>query len=369
MASIEDMALTFLPGIGVKGRVHLLECFGDAAAVFRASEEELVERAQLRPEAAHSLRKAGSSLQKAEKELAYCRRHGITPVASTDPDYPPLLREMPDYPSLLYVVGEVGALVRRTLAVVGTREATPYGQVTCSRLVESLAERVDDLCIVSGMAYGIDIAAHRAALAAGVPTVGVLANVLPAVAPAPHAAVGREVLQRGGALVSEINSQTPQNGSAFLARNRIIAGLCAGTLVIESPAVGGSLHTAACADGYHRAVMAVPGRVGDKSSFGTNNLIASHTAQLVQTADDIIREMMWDVDAEALRPAAAASLQPLTGEEERLLACFPDADPIAVEELALRSGLDLGALAALTIGLELSGFVRQLPGNRYLKIR
>ena len=365
---LATIALRMTPGIGVKGAVHLLEIFGDAPALFAASFDELTGRAELRPDLARAIVQR-TGFAKAEKELRYCARHGLTPLVATDPDYPPLLRELPDYPAVLYVQGDVGALALRCLSVVGTRRATAYGQLACNRLVEGLAERVPNLCIVSGLAFGIDAAAHRAALAHGVPTVAVLANVLPGVQPAQHGPLARELLNAGGALVTEIDSQTPQKGTGYLARNRIIAGLSAGTLIVESPASGGSLHTAACADDYHRAVLAVPGRINDASSQGTNHLIATHKAQLVQTAGDVIRELLWDVGPNAAQPRPQAAPDPLTAEEAQLLTHFPDADPVEVDALLRASGLDLGSLSALLVGLELSGAVRQLPGNRYLKLR
>lgn len=366
---LEAIALQMTPGIGVKGAVHLLEVFGDACGVFAASFDELVGRAELRPELAKAIvQRKGFS--QAEKELRYCARHGLTVLASTDAVYPPLLREIPDYPPVLYVLGDPTVLTRRCLSMVGTRNATSYGQVVSNRLVEGLAERVPDLCIVSGLAFGIDAAAHRAALAADVPTVGVLATALPKVTPAQHTALARDIVDHGGTLVTETHSQMPQKGTGYLARNRIIAGLSAGCVVVESPDNGGSLHTAACADDYHRVVMAVPGRITDTASRGTNHLIYSHKAQLIQSANDIIRELSWDIgpDAATLRPNRPAA-EPLTPEEERLLRAFPDADPIAVGELARTTGFDMGTLTALLVGLELSGTVRQLPGNRYLKTR
>lgn len=362
------VALRMTPGIGVKGAVHLLTCFGDAAAVFAASADELADRAALRPDLVRALVER-QGFAKAEKELRYCARNGLQVIASTDPAYPPLLREMPDYPAVLYLLGDPTALGRRCLSVVGTRRASAYGQVACDRLIGELAGAVGDLCIVSGLAFGIDAAAHRAALAAQVPTVAVLANALPAVSPAQHAQLAREILKSGGALLSETDSQTPQRGTGYLARNRIIAGLSAGTLVVESPERGGSLYTAACADGYHRVVMAVPGRMTDPASRGTNHLIGTRQAQLVQSAGDIVRELMWDVASDAAdKPQPQpASDELLTDEERRLLAAFPAADPIGIDELARTAGCDTGALQALLVGLELAGAVRQLPGNRYLK--
>ena len=366
-STLAAIALRMTPGIGVRGAVHLLETFGDAQAVFAASADELAVRAELRPEPARAIVQR-TAFAAAEKELRYCARHGVQVLASTDPDYPPLLRELPDYPTVLYVQGDPAALTRRMLSIVGTRKATAYGQTVCTRLVEGLARRVPDLCIVSGLAFGIDAAAHRAALAAGVPTVGVLANVLPQISPAQHTALARELLDRGGALVTEFDSQTPQKGTGFIARNRIIAGLSAGTILVESPESGGSLHTAACADDYHRVVMAVPGRITDPSSRGTNHLIYSHKAQLIQSAGDVIRELMWDLGPEAVPVPAPTAAPQLTPEEAQLLGCFPASDPLTVEELGRLSRCDTGALYALLVGLELAGAVRQLPGHRYVKI-
>lgn len=237
----------------------------------------------------------------------------------------------------------------------------------CNRLVEGLAERVPGLCIVSGLAFGIDTAAHRAALAAGVPTVAVLANALPGVTPAQHAGVARDILAHGGALVTELHSQSKQNGNFYLARNRIIAGLSAGCIVVESPGNGGSLVTAHQADGYNRTVMAVPGRATDRTSDGTNHLIRNRLAQLVLSAGDVIDALMWDLGTDPATLRAEVPTPELTKDEAGLLTCFRSSDPLSVEELASLTGLGAGELATLLIGLELSGAVRQLPGNRYMK--
>lgn len=366
--TLEAIALQFTPGIGVKGAVHLLETFGDAQRIFAATAGELIERAELRSELAQQIvRRKGFAA--AEKELLYCRRNGITAIASTDPEYPPLLRETPDYPAVLYVKGDPGVLRTRCLSMVGTREATPYGQTMCNRLVEELAARVPHLVVVSGLAFGIDVAAHRAALAAGVPTVAVLANPLPGVTPAQHTDVARDMLAHGGALVSELHSQSKQNGNFYLARNRIIAALGVGCVVVESPAGGGSLVTAHHADDYHRTLMAVPGRATDPRSAGPNHLIRTQKALAVCTAEDIIRALGWDLEPEPATLRREVPTPQLTPDEAGLLGCFRTDEPLAVETLHELTGLDPGRMAALLLGLEMAGAVRQLPGNRYLKIR
>lgn len=366
--TIEDIALQMTPGIGVKGAAYLLEAFGDARAIFAASAEELAAKTRLRPDPLQAIVRK-KAFPAAEKELAYCRRHGIDVVASTDPRYPVLLREIPDLPHVLYFKGEIEPLSGPCLSVVGTRDATPYGQQMCNRLIEGLAERIPRLTVVSGLAFGIDVAAHHAALAAGVRTAAVVANPLPAVTPAQHTAVAREILDRGGALVTELHSQSKQNGTFYLARNRIIAGLSAGCLIVESHDTGGSLYTAHCADSYNRTVMAVPGRATDRASAGTNHLIRNRKAQLVLSADDIIDALMWDLgeDPATLRPRRHEQ-PPMTSEEQRLLDCFDPAEPVSIETLGTRSGLNPGELSVRLVELELAGLIRQLPGNRYTKL-
>ncbi len=365
---IEDIALQMTPGIGVRGAVHLLECFGDARSIFAASCEELVGAARLKPELARRLL-ARKTFSAAERELEFCRRNGIVPIASTDPEYPALLREIPDYPHVLYVEGRVAALSERTLSVVGTRKASHYGYAVCERFVRELAERVPRLCIVSGLAFGIDAAAHEAALNCGIPSVAVLPDALPGITPAQHTALARDIKEHGGALVTEVHSQMPRNGTGYVARNRIIAALSVGCLVVEAPHGSGALVTANFANDYDRAVLAVPGEVGKSGSAGTNFLISRRKAQLAASADDIIRDLMWDCGPEAATAAgvsAKPAAAPLTDEEARLLALFPECDPVDFETLVRESGCDPGSLSALLLGLELSDVVTQLPGNRYI---
>lgn len=290
---IPDIALTLTPGIGPKGAVHLLDVFGSAEAVFSASADELIEKARLRPELARAILQK-KAFADAEREVKHCRKHGIEIIASTDAQYPALLRETADYPHVLYVLGSPEALGKTTLTMVGTRRMTPYGQQMADRLIGELADRVADTVIVSGLAFGIDTACHRAALAFGMPTVGIIASALPGITPAQHTAVARDMIEHGGAVVSELHSQTRQNGNFYHSRNRLLAGISGGTVVVESPVEGGSMDTARLADGYNRTLMAVPGRATDFASAGANLLIRTQRAQMVCTGEDIVREMMWD---------------------------------------------------------------------------
>ncbi len=364
---IEDIALTFVPGLGVRGAAHLLEVFSSAEAVYGAGEAALVEGAELRPDIARSIsRKAGFA--EAEREIRHCARNGIRAIASTDADYPPLLRECADRPHVLYMSGgDGGVLQAPMLSIVGTRRMTAYGERMCNRIVERIAEACPEAVIVSGLAFGSDAAAHRAALAFGLRTVGVVANALPAIVPAQNSGLARDMVARGGAVLTEINSQQRQNGNFYIPRNRIVAGMGLGLLVLESPADGGSMSTVKFADGYSRSVMALPARADDKASVGTNNLIRNHMAQLVMSGDDVLAELGWE-GVPGQEMALHAETGGMNDAERRVLDAIPAGSTATMDEIVARSGMDVGDAAAILLNLELSGLVAALSGKRYERI-
>ena len=362
---LESVALSFVPQLGVRGAAHLVDCFGSARGVYAASEDELIQRAELRADIARSITLKRGFIE-AERELAYCKTHGVAVVGCDQANYPALLREIDDFPMALYVRGNVEALRRPAVSFVGTRKISSYGQRMCDQLVSQMHEVAPDAVIVSGLAYGVDGACHRAALACGAVTVGVVANALPSVTPAVHERLAADMISQGGAIVSELHSQTKQNGRFFIPRNRIIAALSAGVVVVESAESGGSLSTAAFADGYNRSVMAVPGRAVDANSTGCNMLIRNSKAQMVLTGRDIVEELHWEMGLEQV-PTLKREVQPLTDDEAQFMLYF-GSDPVALDVLQVRSGLSSGELSLMLMNLELSGVVRQLPGKMYEKL-
>lgn len=364
--TIEDLALLFTRGIGSRTAAALIDHFGSAEELFAARLGEIMSSINLREDIARRI-VSGEGMRSAEREVEYCRKHDIRIISSTDDEYPDSLRQASDRPHVLFVQGDVDTLNMRTLSVVGTREATPAGIHNTQHIISTLNEQVDDLCIVSGLAYGIDAAAHRAAIAFGIKTIAVVPSVLPSVAPASHRTLANEILRSGGALVSELHSETHQNGAFFLARNRIIAALSAGLLIIESPASGGSLATAEMADSYGRVVMAVPGRMTDSNSFGSNNLIRSGKARMILTAADIIEDLGWSVSKreEQSEETTKLDIESLTAPEQRIVAAFQESSEVDWEGLINSSGLSLGELSMAIMDLELKGIIRSLPGKRY----
>lgn len=367
--TIEDLALLYIRGLGSRGIAQLLDAVGDAETLFGISAGELTERYGVRGDVAMQIA-SKECFRDAEREIAYCRKHDIRIIAAQDSDYPQLLRETPDRPHVLFVQGNVEALSQRTLSVVGTREMSPSGLHVVERLVGGLCDSVDDLCIVSGLAYGIDAASHRAALSHGATTVAVVASILPEVTPAPHRSLADEILRSGGAIVSELHSQSKQNGKMFISRNRIIAALSMGTLVVESPISGGSLATADIADGYYRTVMAVPGRITDSASMGSNNLIRSGKARMVLTVNDIIEDMGWrSSEVERAKTLEVeVSQEGVTPQQRLVLDAIASSDVVNWAELQHTTGLSIGELSMVTLELEMSGLIRALPGQRYEKI-
>lgn len=363
---LESIALSFVPRLGVRGAAHLVELFGSARAVYAATKEQLLEQAQLSEDVAKAIL-SRQGMREAEREIAYCRANEIVALGCDDERYPMLLRQIDDFPMALYVRGNVEALSRRSVAFVGTRKVSTYGQRMCSTLVGQLHELLADVVIVSGLAYGVDGECHRAALSYGATTVGVVANALPEVTPTVHSRLASEMIQAGGAVVSELHSQTKQNGRLYIPRNRLIAGLAAGVVVVESAESGGSLSTAAFADGYGRSVMAVPGRAVDSNSLGCNLLIRNRKAQMVLSAEDVVAELMWDLDLAAM-PEKVREELPLNEQESSFMTYF-GSEAVSLEELHQRSGLSLGELSLMLMNLELSGVVRQLPGKLYERLK
>ncbi len=362
--NIHDIALTLQPTIGPRGAAHLIEIFQTAENVFAATVDELVEKANLRPDIARAIVKK-SYHTRAEKELRNCMRDEVLPIAATDPGYPALLRECGDHPHVIYFRGDPEVFRRPMLSMVGTRMITAYGQKMSDRLVNELAALKSDTVIVSGLAYGVDGACHRAALATGLVTIGVLATPLNNVTPAAHARMAEEMVRRGGGLISEYLPGAACNSSCFLQRNRIIAGLSEGTVVVESPMRGGSMSTARMADGYSRTVMAVPGRVCDTSCEGTNHLIKSNLARMVCSGNDILAELDWV--GESVVRQSERDLSSLSKDAAGLYSCLPEGESVDIERLGVLTGLSAGELATVLLELQFADLVRVLPGNMYEK--
>ncbi len=305
---------------------------------------------------------------RAEEELKFCERNGIKVLFCTDAEYPTRLNreETQDCPVVLYVLGAANLNAERMLAVVGTRRATSQGRDVTDRLVGQL--QYLDMPIVSGLAYGIDTAAHTAALEHGLPTVAVLGHGLDRIYPSSNRSLAKRILEQGGALVTEYTNGTAINPGYFPARNRIIAALSDATLVVEASDKGGALITAAIAAGYHREVFAVPGRLTDTYSRGTNTLIATQRAQMVRDADDIADYMGWPLAQSNSHDAQRQLIPELGADGQCLYNLLAKQGRLTLDELVASSGMPMPKVAGLMFDLEMQKVVRVLPGHLYESI-
>src|SRR6478672_1773284 len=369
----EWIALNMTPGIGPRAAAKLLERFGSAEAVFRAQRAEL-EKLRLLPEAVDSII-ARDLHEKAEVELLNVRKLGGDILVLDDGVYPSLLREIYDPPIALYVKGAWSqCLDQPCIAIVGSRKCSTYGQNAALMLARDLAQR--GVTVVSGFARGIDAAAHRGAIEGGGRTVGVLGTGIGEVYPRDHKRLGDEILERGGALVSQFPLATPPVPENFPYRNRIISGLSLGVVVVEAAENSGSLITARLAIEQNREVFAVPGNITSRTSFGTNYLIKGAGAKLVQQWQDIAAELPPQIAARLLPPplkekkkekslADQLSFVPqgLTGFEQSVFKLLSADNPAHIDKLVNQSRLAIPDLTAALLTLEMRDLVRALPGK------
>ncbi len=374
----EWIALNMTPGVGPRAAARLLERFGSAEGVFGALRAEL-ERLKLKPEAVESI-VLKDRHDEAARELGRVREMGADVLVLDDGTYPALLREIADPPITLYVRGEWEACFDAPcVAIVGSRRASTYGQNVATMLARDLASR--GVCVVSGLARGIDAAAHRGALEAGGRTVAVLGTGVDEVYPRDHRKLAGEILSKGGALVSQFPLGTPPIPENFPYRNRIISGLSLGVVLVEAAENSGSLITARLAMEQNREVFAVPGNITSRNSFGTNYLIKGAGAKLVQQWQDVAAELPQEIAARMLPPepkkrrakddggAAASSVVPsdLSDDERAVLRLVKTDEPAHIDALAEESKLTLPALTSALLALEMRDLVRQLPGRCFVR--
>jgi DNA processing protein len=312
------------------------------------------------------------ALKRAAVEMEFITKNGIRALTQFDADYPQRLRECSDAPVILYYKGEADLNQCHVLNLVGTRHCTPYGQDLVRRFLSELRQMCPQVLVVSGLAYGIDICAHREALAHGFETVGVLAHGFDEIYPPRHRDTARQMLQQGG-LLTEYMSQTRADKLNFVKRNRIVAGMCDATILVESASKGGGLITCSIAQDYGRSVFAFPGAVNAEYSMGCNQLIRNNGAELITSASDFIEAMGWQNDVllqEAKSGGIERELFPnLSDDERRVVQLLSDRGDMQPNVLSLQANIPIGSLTALLFQLEMKGVVRQLAGGSYHLLR
>lgn len=312
--------------------------------------------------------KSPQIMERAKREMDFIVSNGIRLTCIGDSSYPARLFDCCDAPIALYSLGDIPFNAKRIVSIVGTRHATAYGKDMCRNFVIDLARLLPDTLIVSGLAYGIDICAHRAAVEAGLPTVGVLAHGLDMIYPQTHRSTAKSMIEQGGGLLTEFMSETTPFPSNFVQRNRIVAGMADATVVIESASKGGSLITASMAQGYSRDCFAFPGRVNDQYSCGCNELVARNRAALITSAYDFVEAMNWGTGR--VKKAHQTEIFPeFTPQEEVVMGLLKSAsDGLQINQLVLQADMPVNVLMPLLFDMEMKGYVKAVAGGCYRAI-
>lgn len=357
-----QLALTLIPNIGDVQAKILIGHFGDALSVFKAKKTALEKIEGIGEVRAKSI-KEFDDFDLAEQELKFVEKYKIKTLFLTAQDYPKRLLNCYDSPTLLFYKGTADLNSSKILAVVGTRSNTEYGKQFTEKLVKDLSEQ--NVLIISGLAFGIDAIAHKAALKNNLPTVGVVGHGLDKVYPSANTGLAKEMVKQGGGILSEFFSGTEPDKHNFPLRNRVVAGLSDATVVVETNIKGGSMITAKLADAYNRDVFAVPGRTGDKASSGCNHLIKFNKAILLTDADELLDVLGWkEKKKEKIKRQKELFIE-LSAEEKQIIQLLQEKEMVHIDEINLQSGLSSSAAAAAILNLELQNVIASLPGKMY----
>ncbi len=358
---LEEIAITRIPLVGPILARQLITYCGSIEAVFSASKRHLKSIPGIGEEIASQVTQTKPVFAAAEEELRRMEKEGIHYVFFRDAGYPTRLSHVPDAPLLLYTQGEVPLNPERSVAIIGTRKPTVYGKACTEEIIETLAHY--DVTVISGLAYGIDITAHKASLSHGIPTIGVLGSGLGHLYPESHTGIARKMMENGG-LVTEFVFETGPDAVNFPMRNRIVAGLCDVLVVIESGIKGGSMITAALANDYHKDVAAIPGKKTDKASAGCNLLIKQQQAHLIESGEDLIDLMSWNRKTKQ-QSFQTGLFDEMSEAEKKIYRLIVEQGEKDIDTLAYESKSTPGELASLLLALEFKGAIRSLPGKKF----
>lgn len=358
------MALSGIPGLGLNGAVQLYRRAGSATTIMEHHNDILDILPDANPRLREILGNISAPLARAEEEMEFIEKNHIKVLVIGEEDYPLRLAECEDAPLVLYYLGNCDLNAMKVISIVGTRHCTDYGRGICQHFMHDLAQIFPDTLVVSGLAYGVDIAAHRATLENGMSTVGVLAHGLDTIYPPLHRHTASQMVHQGG-LLTEYMSHCLVAKSNFVRRNRIVAGMSDATIVVESAAKGGALITADIAFSYNRTVAAFPGKVENPYSIGCHNLIRKNIASLITSADDLLELLQWITQPAANQPRQLELFQDLTDEEKNIIEFMKDKDDVLANNLAVGTGLPFEKVTAALLELEFKGLIQVLGGNRY----
>ncbi|NCI51523.1 DNA-protecting protein DprA [Sediminibacterium roseum] len=355
-----EVALTMIPDLGPIRAKLLVEHFGDAASVFIARKKDLAAVEGIGEICARKIRQY-TDLSEAEAELVFMQKHHVQPLFITHKNYPQRLLHCYDPPAMLYYRGNADLNTGRIVSIIGTRHHTDYGKQVTEELIAAL--ETQNILVVSGLAFGIDSIAHKAALQNGLQTVGVLAHGMDSIYPSQNKMLARDMLLQGG-LLTEFRRNTKPDKHNFPKRNRIVAGMADATIVIETASKGGSMITAELAHNYNRDLFAVPGKITDHKSSGCLQLIRQHKAMLLTGAGQLMETMGWQAKKNVAKKQRELFIE-LTEDEKKIVQLLKEKDMLPIDLLYLQSGLSASSMAAAMLNLEMQNLVCLMPGKMY----
>lgn len=362
--SLYQIALTCIKGVGVTHARNIMQVMGDEEAVFKGSKSELAAIPGISKRLIEEIRNPGV-LKRAQKELEFVTRNKLNIHFFTEKKYPQRLTSCIDAPIILYSKGDTEFNRQKIISIVGTRNATRYGYEFCNQFVKEISTKCPNVQIVSGLAYGVDICAHRAALKNDLSTVAVLAHGLDRIYPHLHRQTAIDMMAKG-AVLTEFPSETNPDKHNFVRRNRIVAGMADAVIVIESSSKGGSLITADIANSYFREVFALPGRHNDKMSIGCNKLISENKALLLQSTEHFMNHMGWDNNKPEIEaPKQRELFLEFTKEEEKIYIALQKNGVMQVNALSIELNVPVTELFMTLLEMEMKNIIESLPGGMY----
>ena len=358
---LHQIALTLIDGVGDVLSKNLVAYSGSSEQVFKEKKSHLEKIPGIGSVVANKIYASQHVFQRAEEELKFITSNGISALFFMDEKYPQRLKYCHDSPILVYYKGNADLNCSKIVSVVGTRTPSEYGKHMTEKLIQDLAH--SGVLVVSGLAYGIDVLAHKESLSNNLNTVGVLAHGLDRLYPAAHTSYAKKMVHQGG-LLTEFMSQTNPDRENFPKRNRIVAGMCDALIVVESKKQGGSLITATIANAYNKDVFAFPGRADELLSEGCNGLIKSNRANLIESAEDLFYIMNWNEEKKQ-RKSQIPLFVNLNNEEQFIMDCFKDKSPLHIDEICSFTQLPISKTSSHLLTLEFSNLVKSLPGKMF----
>jgi DNA processing protein len=357
------IAVSMIRGVGSITARNLISYAGSIEGVFLEKRSNLLKIPGVGTFVADQIVNS-KAVEQAEKEIEFIQQKGYQVLFYLDEKYPERLRHCQDAPLVLFVEGETDLNASKVISIVGTRSATDEGVENTTRLVRQIKEKGHNVLVVSGLAYGIDIVAHRTALENGLPTIAVLGHGLHMIYPVMHRRYADQIAG-SGALITEFTSQVAVDKNNFIRRNRIIAGISDATVVVESGVKGGALVTADIANSYNRDVFAFPGRVRDTYSQGCNKLIKSHKAVLIEGAADLEYILGWEPETKTKKTVQTQLFLELDEEEQEVVSLLKEQTELPIDHICLKMNQSTSKVSPLLLNLEFKGVVKSLPGKVY----